>query len=707
MMVMQPTPAVAFHRTSASHQPRQTSRKQPIDSGIPNDVAAVAVAFPSSTSAESIPLQSISNTVINRPREARPLKQDAVVDNHSNPNIPLKSEQNSPTPQDETPSDQESSQDTHDSTDFSHRRDRSHFSIPDVIVTSSVEEGGQKHYEMRVEPTRRKVDFPFRQTDLTSGLKLMETTRIQLTPAQRAALENEENLVKAISEVKIFKPIKGKPKMPAPLAMVGRMSSEGDVRRDRSVVGSVESAPENKAVKRPRRSSLSGLFSRKDREAAIAASNLPPSPTLHWQKPPSPPPTQSSTAYSSLSSFFSTSASSRSASYSSNATSNSPSPTMSASPVQSPTISQSSSTSPSPPAGTFKSIGKKETKAKSKEEQLLIKELEKVDKMVRKHDKEAQKAAARKTSVSSNEATCSNTSELKAKKSLIKMSVFRQSTPSANKSSTRSASALPSYVKASARAVLEAGKQKPYEAILHAPTNDPILDRRDSNDDSPNISWNGDAWTDLASPVEEQLVSLTTCSPIRSPAEKDFIVSLPAVKRTPSLQRKSSGSQHSVNSKMGSRRGSLRRGSNDAKGKTKRQSFMRSSFGLTLNLAGASDMEWEDSYDFSAKAANEGVMPIKRCSLLESLYKDIEEMETTFQLEHRDISRRSQSHAQKNDPRRPSIAHSVEPHVTSKENSASAKQPNTKHRAGTLPPQVKEQEEEASLNKSTSAPNFF
>lgn len=640
-MIMHPTP-VALQYTPSTLPSRSSSRKQHIvNASSAADGTPPAYAFPTATSEPAAPPQSITDAINNRPREVRPIRREAankIEPKHketvaeaealiksmqvgTNGNIEHKTAINSS---------------TLGANDYTHRRDRSHFSIPDVIVTSSVEEGARRHYEMRVEPAKRKVSFPYDSTNTTSGLRLMESTKVWLTPAQRAALESEATLVKAIPDLRQLKLNKGKLKMPAPLAIVGRKSSEGDVKRADST--DVSSVSDSKAGWRPRRSSLSGLFSRKDREAAIAVSALPPSPTLPWHNSNPSAPAESSPTFSTISSFFTTSSSSRSSSVPSNP----PSPVMSASPNQSPILIPSYN--PSLPPAVVKSKKKEDLRAKFKEEQQLIKELERVDKMVRKHDQEMKKAAATRKCPDQPTVESIENSEGKSRKGLTRMSVFRQTTSSTQKP------ALPSYIKASDRALMEQRKQKPLEG---AATCESTMERRNSSEDSPDISWNGDIWTDLPSPVEEQLISLTAHSPVRSRAmlERDYnaVASLPAVKRMSTLQRKSSGSQHAVNGNHSHRKASLRR---DPMSKTKRQSLMRIT-GLGLDLADAPDMEWEDSQESPAMVAsasfvdsNVSKLPsIKRTSLLASLYKDIEEMETTFQLEYRSIAKRSRDSA--------------------------------------------------------------
>lgn len=345
---------------------------------------------------------------------------------------------------------------------ISHYRSRSHFSIPDVTVTTSEEEGNETHFELQLEHAKRRMMLPasekgsalgqkdaarsdldvgklkFPSAPLDSSAQLR--TRKERPPAIRV-VDAEGNPTSAL-EVAQY-PLPTSPTSPTAFQQSDDVShGTGNVNQTGSKIG-----------RRLRKSSLPNLFGKKERDAAHVAAlrAMPASPTsptpglmeqLRHTSGPSAERSRSGSAGSEASlgarpsrekngsatdrGEVSSPTSARpqmhkqfdggsgsESSLTNDALSMSASPATSTAPTSTPhsPTSPTQSSRPYSPLSAFfasksnnKSAGplgsptltKKEIKQRQQEEKMLIKELEKVDKMVRKHDEKtlnAQKKA--------------------------------------------------------------------------------------------------------------------------------------------------------------------------------------------------------------------------------------------------------------------------------------------------------------------------
>lgn len=310
------------------------------------------------------------------------------------------------------------------SSDIKHQRERSHFSIPDVMVTTCDEEGQlETHFEVQLEETARRALIP-------SSTLNRRTSEQKQTPSQ--------------SSSNVFK---RKPRPPA-IQVVDHDKAADDVDQENSdrtevppqtpktpttpmSASSTESG--SKFARRLRKSSLPSLFARRERDAVIAkgpqeeAPPTPPLPQFFRKQPevqeeifaPKTPETHEAISTSSSkdtvplqrdrsdSSGLSTSSGQQSPATSADPSSPPTSPSNATAAPTSPLVSFFTNRSklshpgapkspkeprpPSPPS----SLNRKSLKQQKKEEKNLIKELERVDKMVRKHDKKALKEEQR------------------------------------------------------------------------------------------------------------------------------------------------------------------------------------------------------------------------------------------------------------------------------------------------------------------------
>ena len=533
---------------------------------------------------------------------------------------------------------------------LSHRRARSHFSIPDVVVTSCEEEGEEVHFEVKMEPARRKTSLP---------------TQLLMTHVDlNSALDSQPGV-----EAEAVKGSKTKTKPPPIQVPVGASHTV-------STVGETVASPTEKSGKRTRKTSFPLIFSKREREAAHAAAALPSSPTMSTRQgdaspstvftasPPQSPTTPNNATVSSFSSFH----------------------------VASPVSPRSPSSSTAPPVPSsptsIRSFSKKEIKAKVKEEKNLIKELEKIDKMVRKHDEKTQKAAKKvqdkaRTEKTAGEEAAMAAKEGKTKRALKRMSVFRPSA-SANKvrptpadqtpvlQDMRARNGLPPLEGLKGRTPARAGAEKESAGMGGA--------EKDSEEsDRGQAAWNANDWSDVPSPLEERFPSLTSASPVKVQRELD---GRPGRGETP-LKRSSSTAQRAL-AKMEAERGLRRRSSNKAATATavaaatgasppisssgeatpasedaasRRRSFLGHSYKIGMDFIEGAELGWEDALESPVREVSAIATPLsairdgqatptareytgaagsanKRSTLLESLYKDIDDMESSFQREY-------------------------------------------------------------------------
>lgn len=305
----------------------------------------------------------------------------------------------------------------------SHYRSRSHFSIPDIAITSADEEGNEVRYELQLEQAKRRLilspsksgsdpndgehstsqdqkpakaaattkakaqlamfTFPTSSSSGTSASKKKTSQAPNVTRVPPSI-----NLVNTEGQSRILEASEAA-KYPLPLSPTSP-SSQGDSlqeqQRQMSIIatgskttkqqvnesGSAPVIGTSKFGKRLRKSSLPNLFGKKEREAANAAAmQIMPSdadPVSNTDSGNRDDGQQYVGGISAISHY------------------NAEVPTSPISQVP----SSPTSTMGRPSSTT--SLTKKEVKQRQKEERNLIKELEKVDKMVRKHDEKAIKA---------------------------------------------------------------------------------------------------------------------------------------------------------------------------------------------------------------------------------------------------------------------------------------------------------------------------
>lgn len=289
-----------------------------------------------------------------------------------------------------------------------HKRDRSHFSIPDVTVTTADDEGQETHFEVKVPPSHRR-SFVFKNADGQEE----EAKNVLGLGAMRRAKGGINLMPKPL--INLDSPPAPSPDSPSfPDAAAAAAAEEGT-----TTVGT-SSTSSSSSTSRMRKSSLPLLFGRGKKSS---------------QEEKEPNSIYGSTGFDSSSSLPSSSSSSSKDSL----PSSSGGQTVATSPTSSETLggpankqaaatvsgtssrggssqggggptsrfsegdeSRPRSTTPTATSKTTAAMmaasltrNKKEQKARAKEEMALIKELERVDKMVRKHDEKRQKVEAR------------------------------------------------------------------------------------------------------------------------------------------------------------------------------------------------------------------------------------------------------------------------------------------------------------------------
>ncbi|UZJ56322.1 hypothetical protein CBS101457_005642 [Exobasidium rhododendri] len=540
-------------------------------------------------------------------------------------------------------------------TNYTHRRARSHFSIPDVIVTSSEEEGEAVHFEVQVEPARRKSSFASQLGSLNSSSLPPDVASLRKDRPQSPSQSHSKT-----SSVgsKVGKKIKSKPK---PLALhFTSMKTSQEATAASSILFSPTTPGTpytpttkdggNKIEKRSRKSSFPSIFSKKDREAANTAA-LPSSPTIvqstHQSSRPLSP--SSEVGYFSMLASFTTS------------------PTSSTATTPTSPFYADMPTSPS----SITSFTKKELKVKAKEEKNLIKELERVNKMVKKHDEKAQRTAKlEKRGAEEEKAGSISAKQGKAKNVLRRLSVFRPF-PSVIEAASSRKGVEPVEVDAAvAAAVRDLQRSVPSEEIISNPSTKEVATARKDSAESErgHSAWTTDQWADVPSPLDEHLPSLTSDVPVNpeddaaAPSPPVAETDTPTKKRsTTTLQRKESTTHRALvkleAEKAGRRRSTVGSTSGNAvhshnvTSSSKRRSLLGNQFKLGLGFIEGAELGWEDAMDSptteksNVSTLDEQVRPMLRDNraekdkrstlLLGSLYKDLDEMELTFQ---RDIA---------------------------------------------------------------------
>ncbi|PWN51867.1 hypothetical protein IE53DRAFT_367698 [Violaceomyces palustris] len=253
-----------------------------------------------------------------------------------------------------------------------HSRQRSHFSIPDVVITSCEEEGQEVHVELKIPPNKRRSFVIAKHPGTHNGPQQHASIAKAAKKAGRGLARPKPPLVKL--------DIEGLDNPSSPTGLGG-----GDTQSvsPASPASSTFSKGSSEIVKRSRKSSFPLLFGKKGQGAD--------SPRTSPVDDVGSPTHVANPAFSS----------DRHNVYDSSSTASSIGPLATFSCESNPGGAQPPAASkavdlPSPPitpVSPTRSLTKKEMKAKEKEELALIKELEKVDKMVRQHDNKTRKAA--------------------------------------------------------------------------------------------------------------------------------------------------------------------------------------------------------------------------------------------------------------------------------------------------------------------------
>lgn len=257
-----------------------------------------------------------------------------------------------------------------------HSRMRSHFSIPDLVITGVEEEGQEEHFEVKLADEERRAELSYQPPPPEHPIQEQSSTRIRSTLNSLLGLgiglEGVDETQAAFSNV---------------LEPVCEKSS---------------GSPPVRPSKPSRKSSFTAIFGRKAENQPAAKEPRNAEGTKRAREQPdgseNDPPTPGSSPYQSAFESSGSLALVSSRESLPNGSPQSPSTPFAASPgsqwsaTASPRASNSpqfASTSPTvtpADARNSPSLSKKERKAKAKEEQAMLKELQKIDKLVRKHD---------------------------------------------------------------------------------------------------------------------------------------------------------------------------------------------------------------------------------------------------------------------------------------------------------------------------------
>ncbi|KAJ9474887.1 hypothetical protein PHBOTO_004761 [Pseudozyma hubeiensis] len=265
---------------------------------------------------------------------------------------------------------------------YKHSRQRSHFSIPDVVVTACEEDGEEQHIELEFPPNKRRShifrdaadqnprDQPSYKKSSSSGFGRRPPPLIKFDSGEiRTMSMPRSGSVPSIAS--------SKDSCSSPISPTESTSARSSTPTS-SASSSISKAS---AAKRSRKASFPLLFGRKSLESFRSANQvfnqepLPCSPTS--------PILASSSSTDSLRSgqpdglLF---------------TSHEPQPAQGPSRGIFTRALSGLPTPPVTPTSPPRAVSKKELKSKAKEELALIKELERVDKLVRQHDDKARKA---------------------------------------------------------------------------------------------------------------------------------------------------------------------------------------------------------------------------------------------------------------------------------------------------------------------------
>ncbi|TKY88838.1 hypothetical protein EX895_002079 [Sporisorium graminicola] len=262
-----------------------------------------------------------------------------------------------------------------------HSRQRSHFSIPDVVVTTCEEEGEEQVVELEIPPNKRR-SYVLRDASEERGQEQRSFKKSSSATVRRPAplIRFDTQEMKTIGMTRT--------------GSIPSISSAGSLASLAEVATATSSTPTSSAssslskgstAKRNRKPTFPLLFGRRtsDSSKSNAASQI------YVEEPLPYSPTTPTSAPANYGDSF-RSAQPDGLLFSSNPTSASTNP-----PPSRNIFTRAISGLPSPPVTPTsppRSALRKQMKAKAKEELALIKELERVDKLVKQHDDKARKA---------------------------------------------------------------------------------------------------------------------------------------------------------------------------------------------------------------------------------------------------------------------------------------------------------------------------
>ncbi|GAC94911.1 hypothetical protein PHSY_002484 [Pseudozyma hubeiensis SY62] len=265
---------------------------------------------------------------------------------------------------------------------YKHSRQRSHFSIPDVVVTACEEDGEQQHIELEFPPNKRRSHI-FRDSanqnprDQSSYKKSSSSAFGRRPPPLIKFDSGEIRTMSMPRSGSVPSLASSNDSYSSPISPT-ELTSPPSSTPTSSASSSISKAS---TAKRSRKASFPLLFGRKSLES------FKPANLVFAQEPlPSSPTSPISTSTSSTASLRSGQPDGLLF------TSHEPQPAQSPSRGIFTRALSGLPTPPITPTSPPRAVSKKELKSKAKEELALIKELERVDKLVRQHDDKARKA---------------------------------------------------------------------------------------------------------------------------------------------------------------------------------------------------------------------------------------------------------------------------------------------------------------------------
>lgn len=254
-------------------------------------------------------------------------------------------------------------------TGYWNTRHRSHFSIPDLMITDCDEEGAEAVYEVKLEEEKRRTKL---YTDVAEARLRSQQGKGSLGSGPVEGPSSLKAMSKAVSSATSF-------------VFPGPAASSSD--------SSISSSAEATGVKRSRKPSFPVLFGRKNSSDRYTDGPFTVEPES---------PVRSASPYQQSASAFDSSGSlplSSEESLPSASSDQAPSLVMTSPPSSPPrkpaartsTVTPGATAAPLPVVRAPRQLTKKEIKSREKEELAMMKELQKVDKMVREHDAKAKR----------------------------------------------------------------------------------------------------------------------------------------------------------------------------------------------------------------------------------------------------------------------------------------------------------------------------